>query len=82
MIGAKSGEETAAVQTGSTNITSVARSKQAIYSSKPIITFCDISIKPSGTAKYEHSLTIPEHFPPSFKGIHFSLAFNQKKLGF
>lgn len=51
-----------------TKITSVPlRSKESIYSSTPVIIFCDVRLKPNETIQFDHIITLPLYMPPSFK---------------
>ena len=59
--------------------TAVKRAKHAIYSSQPIILFCDLSIDPGKVHKFNCTKKIPEALPPSFKAnfvkiINYTLA--------
>jgi len=63
------------VQMERNDFTSVVCSKQAIYSSRPAIIFCDISIKPSEIVKYNHTVEIPANLAPSFKGFYLKYAW-------
>lgn len=50
--------------------TAVPKSKHAIFSSEPTILFCDISLEPGRSQKFECFHQIPLNAPPSFRG-HF-----------
>lgn len=51
----------------SLNKTSVQQAKQAIFSSKPNIIFCDIFLKSYEVLQFDHLIELPMHLPPSFK---------------
>lgn len=49
------------------SVTSLSHGKTAIYSSKPMIIFCDIKLNPGDLIEYSATFEIPSNLPPSFK---------------
>uniref|UniRef100_A0AC34FM11 Uncharacterized protein n=1 Tax=Panagrolaimus sp. ES5 TaxID=591445 RepID=A0AC34FM11_9BILA len=50
------------------SVTSLSHGKTALYSSKPMIIFCDIKLNSGELLEYSGSFEIPAKLPPSFKG--------------
>jgi hypothetical protein len=55
-------------QKPSDSVTALPHGKTALYSSKPMIIFCDIKLNSGEVLEYSGSFEIPTNLPPSFKG--------------
>ncbi|CAI4231107.1 unnamed protein product [Auanema sp. JU1783] len=48
--------------------TAISKSPSTVYSSLPLILFCDLNIGPGEQKQFKTDISIPETIPPSFKG--------------